>query len=139
MYDDKYHFITFTLFSGFLSGFRFETIIPKPDPIRISGLVFRSKPDPLVKDHIRFLGFRVPFTVLGRTHQQSGDPGLRVGKIQAAELALTEGNCRGSSARGSDKRSPYVNVCVFEWRCDLSTEYQTETLRGEIPATESAE
>ena len=31
MYDDKYHFITFTYFSGLLSGFRFIMVIPKPD------------------------------------------------------------------------------------------------------------
>ena len=64
MYDDKYQFITFTLFSGLLSGFGFEIVISKPDPISISGLVFRSKPDPLVKNRIGFSGFRVPFTVL---------------------------------------------------------------------------
>jgi len=56
MYDDKYHFITFTLFAGLLSGFGIEIVIPEPDPLRISDLFFRSKPDPFVKDRIGFLG-----------------------------------------------------------------------------------
>ena len=57
MYDDKYHFITFTPFSGLLSGFGFEIVIPEPDPIRILGLVFRSEPDLLlVKDQIGLSG-----------------------------------------------------------------------------------
>ena len=64
MYDDKYHFKTFNLFSGLLSGFRLEIVIPKPNPIRISGLVFWSKLDSLVKDRIELLSFRVPFTIL---------------------------------------------------------------------------
>jgi len=64
MYDDKYHFITFTLFSSLLSGFGFEIVIPEPDPIRISGLIFRSEPDLFVKDLIGFSNFRVLFTIL---------------------------------------------------------------------------
>ena len=67
MYDDKYHFITITLFSGLLSGFGFEIVISKPDPIRISVIVFRSKPDPFVKDRIGLSDFWVPFTVLALT------------------------------------------------------------------------
>ena len=31
MYNDKYHFITITLFSGLLSDFGFEIVIPEPD------------------------------------------------------------------------------------------------------------
>ena len=54
MYDNKYNFITFTLFSGFLSGFGFEIVIPDPDPIRISGLVLDPNPTRLQK-----IGFRV--------------------------------------------------------------------------------
>ena len=57
MYDDKCHFITFTLFSGFVIEFQFEIVIPKPDLIIISGLTFRSEPNPFVNDRIRFSGF----------------------------------------------------------------------------------
>ena len=64
MYDDKYRFITFTLFSDLLSGFGFETVIPELDSIRISGLTFRSKPDLFVNDQIELSSFQVPFTVL---------------------------------------------------------------------------
>jgi len=35
MYDGEFHFITFILFSGLLSGFGFESVMPEPDPIRI--------------------------------------------------------------------------------------------------------
>ena len=56
MYDNKYHFIIFTFFSGLLSGFGFEIVISDPDPIRILGLIFRFEPDPFVKDLIGFLG-----------------------------------------------------------------------------------
>ena len=54
MYDNKYHFITFTLFSGLLSGFSFEMVIPGPHTIRISGLTFRSDSDLFVNDQIGF-------------------------------------------------------------------------------------
>ena len=64
MYDDKRRCIIFTLFSGLLSGFGFEIVIPAPDPIKISGLIFRSEPDPFIKDRIGLLGFQVPFIVL---------------------------------------------------------------------------
>ena len=57
MYDDKYHFITFTLFSGLLSGFGFEIVITEPDPIRILGLVFRSEPRSVSKRADRVIGF----------------------------------------------------------------------------------
>ena len=68
MYDDKYHFTTFTLFSDLLSGFEFEMIIPQPDPIRISGLTFRSEVDQFVKIGLSDFrsDFRLPFTALGR-------------------------------------------------------------------------
>ena len=62
MYEDKYHFITFTLFSDLLSCFGFEMIISEPDPIRILGLTFRSEPNSFVNDRIGLSGFRVPFT-----------------------------------------------------------------------------
>ena len=64
MYDDKYNFITFTLFTGLLAGFGFEIVIPEPDPIRILDLIFRFKPDPFIKDRIGLSDFQVPFTVL---------------------------------------------------------------------------
>jgi len=76
MYDDKYHFITFTLFSGLLSGFVFEMVIPEPDPIRISDLIFRSEPDPFVNDWIGFLSFRVQFT----SREGGGHGGRAVGR-----------------------------------------------------------
>ena len=68
MYDDKYHFITFTHFLGVLSGLGFEIVTPEPDPIRIPGLVYSSEPDPLVKNQIGLSGYRVSFTVLNTTH-----------------------------------------------------------------------
>ena len=74
MYDDKYHFIIFTLFSGLLSGFGFEIVTPEPDPIRISGLVFRFQPDPFVKDWIGLSYFWVLFTVLIVYHLYSHSP-----------------------------------------------------------------
>ena len=64
MYDDKYHFITFTIFSGLLSRFEFEMVIPEPEQIRISGLTFRSEPDSFVNDRLEPSDFRVPFTSL---------------------------------------------------------------------------
>ena len=64
MYEDEYHFITFTLFLGLLSGFGFEIVIPEPDPTRISGLILRSKSEPFVKDQIGLSDFWVPFTVI---------------------------------------------------------------------------
>jgi len=64
MYDNKYNFITFTLFLGLLLGFGFEIVLPEPDPIRILSLIFRSKPGPFVKNRI---GLWVPFTILVTT------------------------------------------------------------------------
>ena len=40
----------------FVIGFGFEIIIPDPDPIRISDLIFRTESDRFVKDRIGFLG-----------------------------------------------------------------------------------
>jgi len=57
MYDVEFHFITFILFSGFLSDFGFEWVIPKPNSIRILGLTFRSEPINMLMVRSGYRGF----------------------------------------------------------------------------------
>ena len=56
MYDGEFHFITFILFLGLLSGFGFESVMPEPDPIGIRVKLFRSKPVKFVNGWIGFSG-----------------------------------------------------------------------------------